>query len=129
MGERQEEQPRERRGDIKEPKAFGVALRARVDRALQERHAPKGTLAARAEERLMRYAGRLWSELKEHPAIGVILSGTLGLALAMATGAAELIVAISAAYAAYLVLREHVAPAEAVVETFVPHEKHSRGAS
>ncbi|MCW5831421.1 MAG: hypothetical protein KIS78_03055 [Labilithrix sp.] len=57
--------------------------------------------------------------MKARPSVGVVLTGAVGLALASAVGAGELLVAISAAYAAYLVLREGVSPAVAVKETIV----------
>ncbi|MBX3206232.1 MAG: hypothetical protein KF764_14265 [Labilithrix sp.] len=98
---------------------FATGVYLQVERSLRSRRATEGTFAARVEERLKRRASQLWGRMKHRPSLAVLLAGAIGLALASATGAAELLVAISAAYAAYLVLREGVSPAVAVKETMV----------
>jgi hypothetical protein len=94
----------------------------RVERLLRTRHAEEGTPSAKIEEAIKRKAERLWTELKKRPSLGVLLSGGLGLGLASVVGAGEMVVAISAAYAAYLVLREGVPPVQAVEKTMVGKE-------
>ncbi|MDF2697253.1 MAG: hypothetical protein K0S65_5636 [Labilithrix sp.] len=91
----------------------------RVEHTLHTRSAAEGTAIAKAEEEIKSNADRVWNVLKKRPSLGVVLSGGIGLALASAVGAGEVFIAVSAAYAAYLVLREHVPPAVAVEETIL----------
>jgi hypothetical protein len=90
-----------------------------VEHTLHSRNATEGTVVAKAEEEIKSKADRLWNVLKKRPSLGVLLSGGIGLALASAVGAGEVFIAVSAAYAAYLVLREHVPPSVAVEETIL----------
>lgn len=109
---------RPRRTPLEELLQLSASVGRRVEAALQVHHAPSGTFAARVEDRLLHRARQLWSKFKDHPSLGIVLSGAAGLALASAVGAGELLIAISAAYAAFLVLRRHVPADVALEETF-----------
>ncbi len=94
-------------------------VQTRIEASLRTRSAPPGTPNGRVEAIAKDLGGRLWSQLRRRPSLGVVLTAGVGLALATAVGVGELTIAIVAGYAAYQVLREGVAPevaAERAVE-------------
>jgi hypothetical protein len=109
-----------RRGAVSELGGLSTAVQEHVEHELHARRAPKGTFAAKVEEKLKVRADQLWAAMKRHPSPGVVLTGALGFAIASAVGAGELLIAISAASAAYLVLRKNVSPVVAIEEAFGP---------
>lgn len=86
----------------------------RVEHMLHARNAPTGTRAATWERDLKRRGERVWSAMKKRPSIGVIAAGAIGLGLASTVGVGELIIALTAGYAAYQVLREGATAADAM---------------
>jgi hypothetical protein len=71
-----------------------------------------------AERGLEGVGDRLWGTFRKRPYIGAVLAGGIGLGLASAVGVAELAVAVGTGYAAYLVLKNKVSPAQAVRDAF-----------
>jgi hypothetical protein len=83
-------------------------LRARVDRSLRTRSAPKGTARARTEEVLKKLGDKAWLAMKRRPSLGVLAAAGLGVALASAIGVGELAIGLVAGYGAFQVLAEGV---------------------
>lgn len=98
-------------------------VRARIDRALKVRTAPRGTRMAHVEHVVKDGGQRLWKQLKKRPSLGVALVGATGLGLAMTVGVGELAIAAIAGYAAWQVLREGVPPKQAVENAVKEIEK------
>lgn len=94
--------------------SVGATVQRRMEHLLSHRSAERGTVAARLEDCVKHGGARLWELLKRHPSLGIAAAGGAGLAAATAVGVGEIVVAVTAAYAAYQVLREGVAPAEAI---------------
>ncbi len=92
----------------------GASFRRHVDHVLSRRSAERGTLSAKVEDWLKSDGARAWSYMKRHPGVGVTAAGGLALAAAATVGVGEIVVAASAAYAAFQVLREGVPPGEAL---------------
>lgn len=118
--EQVEEEAKHRRDD------FGAHVHRRVEHMLKTRSAREGTLAARVEEKFKRRASRLWSAMKRRPSVGVIAAGTAGITAASFVGVGELVIGLSAAYAAYAILKEHMKPDEAVKKGIVLIDEAAR---
>jgi hypothetical protein len=93
-------------------------LRERIEKSLHVRTAPKGTAWAWVEERVKSGGVVLWRQIKKRPSLGVTAVACAGIALASVVGVGELTVGAFAAYGAYLVLREGMAPREAALQVF-----------
>ena len=97
-------------------------VRLRIEKSLHLRSAPTGTLLARVEQFAKEKGAVLWHELRKRPSIGVLLVAGAGIALASAVGVGELTIGVAAGYAAYLVLRQGMAPRAAVEEVIAKLE-------
>jgi hypothetical protein len=99
------------------PGPFDAAsdLRARVERSLRTRSAPKGTLAARTEELVKTTGAKVWKAMKKRPSLGVLAAAAAGFALASSVGVGEVVIGIFAGYAAYQVLAEGIPVKDAAV--------------
>jgi hypothetical protein len=93
-------------------------LRERIEKSLHLRSAPKGTALAWLEERVKSGGVVMWRQIKKRPSLGVAGVAVTAIALASAVGVGELTVGAFAAYGAYLVLREGMAPREAALQVF-----------
>ena len=96
------------------PARFDAArdLRARVEKSLRTRSARSGTVSAKLEDTFKKTGTYVWKKMRRRPAAGVVAAGAMGMALASAVGVGELAIGFVAAYAAYEVLAEGIAPKE-----------------
>jgi hypothetical protein len=85
---------------------IGRELSDDIDRALDRRVAPPGTLRAQAEHEVKQGGARVWRALKHRPSIGVLVIGGLAIAAADAVGVGELAMGIGLGFAAWQVLRK-----------------------
>ena len=105
--------------DANKPRVnVAVELRHRIGKALATRKAPKGTLAAKLEDKVKGGGSKLWVIARKRPYVGVALASGGALAVAMAIGGGEITLACIVGYAAYQVLREGIPPKIAAEDAF-----------
>jgi hypothetical protein len=114
MGEQASYEQLERKASV----STAVELRHRITHLLKSRRAPKGSQAAKMEDRIKTRGLRAWNAVEKRPVTGSLLVSGVGLAAAMAVGGAELTIAMLLGYSAYQVLRERTPPREAAQHLF-----------
>jgi hypothetical protein len=81
-----------------------------VDRATS----PGRQVATVIASELGKTAERSWAVLQEHPYVGGVLAGAVGVGAAMVTGMGELAAGVAIGYGAYLMLAKGEAPMQAI---------------